>query len=186
MFESFEDSFEMFGIYAAVGFFLGVFYNMFRFVRLAFPKLKITGAVLDFLFAVISGVVLFAYSVEYGTGYFRLYYVIAAALGFAVNMLTLGFAVPPVARFSGRVLSAVFRVIMGSARKIFSVIAQTADKCFVKIGEKLTKLRKKCKKCLKKDDKQVYNNEDNKIGKVFYRKGSEERNGIKAKVRKIF
>ena len=33
MFESFEDSLIMCELYAVVGFFLGAFYNVFRFVR---------------------------------------------------------------------------------------------------------------------------------------------------------
>ena len=184
MFESFEDSLGMCELYAIVGFFLGVFYNVFRFVRLAFPRLKITSAVLDILFAVISAFVLFVYSVEYGTGFFRLYYVFAAAVGFAVNMLTLGFAVPPVSRLFGRLFRAVAGRICAFFAKLFGAIAQTAGRCFVKISEKMKKCCEKCGKVLKKRRNMVYNTKDNKIGEV-YRKGSEKNNGIKAKVRKI-
>lgn len=184
MFESFEDSLGMCELYAVVGFFLGVLYNVFRFVRLAFPKLKIIAAVLDILFAVISAFVLFAYSVEYGTGFFRLYYVLAAAVGFAVNMLTLGFAVPPVSRLFGRIFRAAAGRIGALLGKLFGAIHQTAGRCFVKISEKSTIFREKCRNVLKTRRNMVYNNEDNRIGKV-YRKGSEKKNGIKAKVRKI-
>ena len=184
MFESFADSLGMCELYTIVGFFLGVFYNVFRFVRLAFPKMKITAAVLDILFGLISAFVLFAYSVEYGTGFFRLYYVFAAALGFAINMLTLGFAVPPSARLFGRAARAVWGKIHALAAKLFSAIQQTAGRCFVKISEKLKKYREKRRNILKNRHSMVYNIEDNKIGKV-YRKGRESNNGIKAKVRKI-
>ncbi len=184
MFESFEDSLLMCELYAVVGFFLCAFYNVFRFVRLAFPKLKITAAVLDILFSVICAFVLFAYSVEYGTGFFRLYYVFAAALGFAVNMLTLGFAVPPLSRLFGRIFRAAAGKISTLLRKLFGAIHQTANRCFVKISEKLTKYREKRRNILKKSREIVYNIEDSKLGKV-YRKGSEKSNGIKAKVRKI-
>ena len=184
MFESFADSLGMCELYAVVGFFLGVLYNVFRAVRIAFPKLKLTAAVLDILFALISAFTLFAYSVEYGTGFFRLYYVFAAAVGFAVNMLTLGFAVPPVSRLFGMLFSAVAGKTGALLRKMFSAIHQTTCRCFGKISEKLTKYREKYRNTLKKRRSMVYNIEDNKIGKV-YRKGSEKNNGIKAKVRKI-
>ena len=62
MFETFRDALNMIGLYAAVGFVLAVLYNILRFFRLMLPKMKIAAAVCDFLFAMTSGVVLFAYS----------------------------------------------------------------------------------------------------------------------------
>ena len=184
MFETTEVILQMTGIYIAVGFALGVLYNIFRFVRGLFPRSKLLCAVLDLLFAVLSGIILFIFSAAYGRGYFRLYYLLAAAIGFAANMLTLGFAVPPLARLLRKVFRRIYRLVSGCFAKIISFIRQKATAVFIKIGEKLTKIVKKCKIHLKKTDRMVYNNNDHKIGKL-YREGGEAGNAIKAKVRKV-
>ena len=184
MFETTEVILSMTGIYLVVGFALGVLYNIFRFCRKLFPRAKMLSAVLDLIFTVLSGIVLFIFSAAYGRGYFRLYYVAAAAIGFAANMLTLGFIVPPLARLFRRVFCRLSRCVSGYITKIISFIRQKATVVFIKIGEKLTKIAKKCKIHLKKYNKMVYNNNDHKIGKV-YGKGGETGNAIKAKVRKV-
>ena len=184
MFETTDVILQMIGIYLAVGFALGVFYNIFRAVRILFPRQMLLTAILDIIFAVVSGVVLFIFSAAYGRGYFRLYYLFAAAVGFAANMLTLGFIVPPSAKLVRKLFLRLFRFISGFGSKIISFIRQKTTAVFIKIGEKLTKIVKKCKIHLKKHDKVVYNNNDHKIGKV-YREGGETGNAIKAKVRKV-
>lgn len=184
MFETTEVILQMIQIYLVVGFAMAVLYNLFRFVRLAFPKGFILSAVFDLIFAMVAGIVMFIFSAAYGMGYFRLYYVFAAALGFAANMLTLGFAVPPLARIFGRVISRVKKLICTFAVQIFRFIRQKTSSVFIKISEITTKITEKCKIHLKKHDKIVYNVYDHKIG-VSYKKGGETVNVIKAKVRKI-
>lgn len=180
MFETADIVLSMIGIYAAVGFFLAVLYNIFRFPRLAFPKRKKLAAVLDFLFAVIAGFVLFVFSAAYGTGFFRLYYVAAAALGFAVNMVTLGFAVPPAARIFGRACRYASAQLMRPVR----YICQKVTEFFIENRKILSNSAEKVKKYLKNNSRIVYNNTDHKKGKV-YAEGGENRNAVKAKVRKI-
>lgn len=184
MFETTEVILQMTGIYLAVGFALGVLYNLFRFVRKLLPELKLLAAVLDFLFAIISGLILFIFSAAYGRGYFRLYYLFAAAVGFAANMLTLGFLVPPLAKVLRKVFRRSYRIISGYFAKLISLIRQKVTAVFIKIGEKLTNFAKKYKLYLKKHRKVVYNNNNHKIGEV-YREGGETGNAIKAKVRKV-
>ena len=180
MFETAETVLSMIGIYAAAGFFLDVLYNVFRFPRLAFPKMKKLAFVLDLLFALITGFVLFVFSVAYGTGFFRLYYVIAAALGFAVNMVTIGLLVPPAARLFGRVSHYIGEAVM---RPVI-YICQKSTNLFIKIRKFLSNNAEKIKKYLKKNRQVVYNNNDHKIDKVF-QEGGENSNAIKANVRKI-
>ncbi|MBR5090170.1 MAG: spore cortex biosynthesis protein YabQ [Ruminiclostridium sp.] len=180
MFETLEDALGLVGLYAAVGFCLAVIYNFLRFFRLAFPKMKKAAAVSDFLFAILAGAVLFAFSAEYGMGFFRLYYVVSAAFGFAINMVTLGAAVPVLSRFFGRFCARV-------AEKAAVPLKFVCDKStyllsfVVKI---ISDIAKNTEKHLKNRRKLLYNVKDNKIEKV-YPKGGENRNAIQAKVRKI-
>ena len=184
MFETTEVILQMVQIYLAAGFALGIIYNIFRFIRLIFPRLIVLSAVLDFIFAIIAGLILFILSAAYGSGYCRLYYVAASAVGFAANMLTVGFAVPPVSKLLRRILLILYRWIERYTVKLFGFIHQKLTVLFIKISENITKISEKCKKYLKKRSSLVYNNNDNKIG-VVYGKGGETRNAIKAKVKKI-
>ena len=180
MFETTDDALGMIGLYAVVGFCLAVIYNVLRFFRLALPKMKRTAAVCDFIFAVLAGFVLFAFSVEYGTGFFRLYYIIAAAFGFALNMVTLGMPIPALARLSGRFFEFVAKTTAKPIRKVCEKATYLAKRMLKNIAE----TAKKREKHLKIRRKMLYNVKDNKIDEV-YPKGGENRNAIQAKVRKI-
>ena len=184
MFETEEVILQMIQIYLAVGFSLGILYNIFRFIRLALPGLRLLAIILDLLFTITAGLVLFVFSAAYGMGYFRLYYILAAALGFTANMLTIGFAIPPLAKLSGKLLKHISGVIASFLKRIIRFIRQKSTKVFIKMGEIISKINEKCKIHLKKHYDMVYNNNDHKIGNL-YKKGGETGNVIKAKVRKI-
>ncbi len=184
MFETTEVILQMIQIYLVIGFSLGILYNVFRFFIVAFPGFRFLNAFFDILFSLIAGIVLFVFSAAYGMGYFRLYYVFAAALGFLINMLTLGFAVPPSARVFGRVTRRLYGLLRAEIGKLISFIRQKSTVVFIKISENITKINEKCKIHLKKHNTMMYNINDHRIGD-YYEKGGETGNVIKAKVRKI-
>ena len=185
MFETLEGSLEMIGIYAAVGFALAVIYNILRFFRLAFPKARKAAAVSDFLFAVFAGFVLFVYSVPYGTGFFRLYYVIAAAFGFAVNMVTIGLAVPPLARILGKVTVRLWHVFKAAAAVPVHFICDKSTYLAAKVKKIISKIAEKRETYLQNHRQLMYNKFNHRMEKV-YPEGGENRHAIKAKVRKTF
>lgn len=184
MFETEEVILQMIQIYLSVGFSLGIVYNIFRLIRLTFPGSRLLSILLDLIFTITAGLVLFVFSAAYGMGYFRLYYVFAAALGFTVNMLTVGFAVPPLAKLSGKLFRHINSAIASFLKRIFRFIRQKTTNVFIKMGEIIAKINEKYKIHLKKHYNMVYNNNDHKIG-YLSKKGGEAGNVIKAKVRKI-
>ncbi|MBQ9384049.1 MAG: spore cortex biosynthesis protein YabQ [Ruminiclostridium sp.] len=187
MFETIQDTLALCGIFGAAGLLLAVLYNIFRFVRLAFPGLRFTAAVLDILFALIAGLTLFIMSAEYGSGAFRLYYVFAAAVGFAANMLTVGFAVPPLARLFSRLCGALWRLavkIAGIIAKPVSALCTKVKRLFIAFARKIRKIAENSKIRLQRSRQKVYNNTNRTIGEVRGKDG-ERGNVIKAKVRKI-
>ncbi|MBO6301787.1 MAG: spore cortex biosynthesis protein YabQ [Ruminiclostridium sp.] len=184
MFETFRDALNMIGLYAAVGFALAVLYNILRFFRLMLPKMRIAAAVSDFLFAMTAGVVLFAYSVDNGMGFFRLYYVFAAAFGFTLNMVTVGLIVPPLARLFGKLFHWFAGKLFGILTIPVNFVCHKATYFYAIIQKYISIFAEKRKIRLQNRRKMMYNNTDHKIGKV-YPKGGESRNAIKAKVRKI-
>ena len=184
MFESTEDALELVGLFAAAGFFLAVLYNILRFFRIAFPGMKKTAVISDFLFCIIAGLVVFILSVEYGSGFFRLYYIIASAFGFTLNMITVGFIVPPLARLTGKTAKWIREKILC----IFSVpckfICEKMTYIFNAVKKYMSKITEKSKKRLKNSRQMMYNKNNRKIGEL-YSEGGEHRNAVKAKVRKI-
>ena len=184
MFESDETILAMLGIYSAVGFCLAVLYNVLRFFRLAFPEFRKAAAVSDFMFAATAGLVMFAFSVDNGTGFFRLYYVAAAAFGFALNMVTLGLAVPPAAKLSGKLFRLIGNMICRIVMVPVNLFCNISTYICSNLQKYVSKIAEKRKTYLKKRREMVYNNLDHKIGEI-YTEGGENRNAIKAKVRKI-
>jgi len=184
MYETNDIILQMTGIYLAVGFALGIIYNIFRFFRYLLPDVRLISVISDFIFAIISGIVLFIFSAAYGRGYFRLYYLLSAAIGFTGNMLTLGFLIPPSAKVLRRLFLRFNVFISAYFVKIISFIRQKMTAVFIKIGEKITKIVKNFKIYLKKLYTKVYNKSDHKIGELYQESG-ETGNAIKAKVRKV-
>lgn len=184
MFESFQDALNMIGVYTAVGFALAVLYNILRFFRLAFPKMKKSIAAADVLFTLIAGFVLFAFSVDRGMGFFRLYYVAAAAFGFALNMVTLGLPVPVLARVFGKVLRRVWDAVSDMIRIPTEYACKKAIYISAESRKIISKIAEKYQMHLQKRRNVMYNSTNRKIAYV-YPKGGENRNAIKAKVRKI-
>ncbi|MBP5605995.1 MAG: spore cortex biosynthesis protein YabQ [Ruminiclostridium sp.] len=184
MFESTEDALELIGLFTAAGFLLAVLYNILRFFRIAFPEMKKTAIITDFLFCIIAGLAVFIMSVEYGSGFFRLYYIISASFGFTLNMLTVGFAVPPLARLTGRAVKWFCKKLGHIISVPYKFACEKATNTFVKVKKYMSNITEKSKKSLKNVRRMMYNNYNRKIGEV-YSEGGEHRNAVKAKVRKI-
>lgn len=184
MLESTEDALELIGLFTAAGFFLAILYNILRFFRIAFPEMKKTVIISDFLFCIIAGLVVFTLSVEYGSGFFRLYYIISAAFGFTLNMITVGFIVPPFARLTGKAVKWICKKILYIISVPYKIICKKLTYISNEIKKYMSKITEIIKKRLKNSRQMMYNNNNRKIGEV-YSEGGEHRNAVKAKVRKI-
>ena len=183
MFETTRQTLGLIGIFAAVGFALGFFYNIVKFIRLTFTKASVLNNALDLIFMLFSAFVLFVFSVEYGTGFFRLYYVFSALVGFLLYTVTLGFLTRPLSKLFRALLCAVSgllsRYFVSPIRKIIVLIKQNAALLFGKIHKIVSNFIEFHKIHLKKDRKAVYNKNNSKKAE-----GGESRNVIKAKVRR--
>ncbi|NMA80074.1 MAG: hypothetical protein GX967_05455, partial [Clostridiales bacterium] len=86
-------------------------YEVFRISRIAFNLSKVAIAVEDFIFFMICAVGVFAFSLEYGNGMIRLFFVIGALLGAILYLLTIG-----------RLIFAASRGIIYAIKTFFSFI----------------------------------------------------------------
>ena len=151
-----------FALAVVLGAAMGAAYIVLRLLRLTFGFGKILTAVCDTAFMLLFSLCLFFFSLSYLSGYFRLYLIPAAALGFAACMLTLGKAVD-------LVLSPVIGFVHSTLQKIF------------------TKLKIFAKKLLKTACKLLYNNisiKGYKTGSLPINKEKDEYEDKKAKNKK--
>ena len=187
MFETASEVFALFAQFAFIGFVLGFIYDIGRFFRISMSAGRLFTFIHDFLSIFLGGMVIFIFSVELGVGNLRFFYIVAALLGFAIYLLSLGNLTALIAKAISRSLKRLLRFIKTGFIKLFNTIRKTFyPKCsavFVKIKQKKSYLSEKCKIHLKNSTELVYNNSNSKIGEVS-QNGGENRNVIKAKVKK--
>lgn len=183
MFETTHDVLVQLGNFAIIGFFLGLLYDFFRFVRIVVPHSHLLVNIEDFLFLVFSGFVLFCVSLEIGQGGFRLYYAVSALFGAAVFRFTLGFLTTFTARLIKQILFIFLKfmnkILITPVKRIFKAICQKFKTIFGAKCRKNENLVKKVILHLKNRHGIVYNNSI-----IMDKVGGEERSVIKAKVRK--
>lgn len=187
-FISVSETFGLFGKFMAIGFILGFINNLIRLMRFTFGIKKLGTGIMDFLFIMFFGLIIFICSVAYGAGNLRLYYIIASLFGFAVNMVIFGKITSAAGRFFNRSCKKTAsyikrKIIVPIGYKIREIYGKT-HYIFVEKCQKMYKSLEKNKIHLKNTLHIVYNNNNNTIIGDFSRKGGENRNAIKAKVRK--
>ncbi len=183
MFETTRDVLVQLGDFAVAGFFIGMLYDFFRFVRVIVPHPRLLVNIEDLLFLPFAALVLFCLSMEIGQGGFRLYYAAAALFGAAVFRFTAGFLTIFIAKITRKLLfiflRAMNKIFVNPVKRFFQAICNKIKPAFGAMCRKNKKIAEKAMLHLKKKPKIVYNNSIN-MKKV----GGEERSVIKAKVRK--
>ena len=109
---------------------------------------------------------------------------LAAAFGFTLNMVTVGFIVPPLARLSSKLFNRCAEKIIRIIGIPVKFVCHKATYFYAITQKYISNIAEKRKIRLQNRRKMMYTSTDHKIGKV-YPKGGESRNAIKAKVRKI-
>lgn len=129
-----------------VGAAFGVLYDVFRILRLAFPKGSVLIIVEDILFFAICGVCTFFFLLTFSSGQVRYYIILGILVGFFLYYFTLGKLIYAV---SGLIIKGIkkalhflFRVISWPFRKIFGLFWKLTGP-----------IRKKCKTFLQKRPK---------------------------------
>lgn len=187
MFQSDTQILQLVGQFAITGFFLGMFYDVIRCFRIAFDSGKVFTFITDFLAVVISGYVLFFTAIDTPTGDLRLMYVISAVFGMAVYLITIGKITVYPARLLSKLITLIKRTIGKLILKpLFSGFVSLKQKLISHFGELRQKMKKKQENShfgLKKSPPLLYNSNNNKMSKLC-QIGGEERNVIKAKIRK--
>lgn len=85
-----QEELALFGMSCLFGAALGVYYDIFRCLRLIFPHNRIMTAFEDILFLTGYGIFLTAFASAAARGELRFYFIIGNSLGFVIYLLTVG------------------------------------------------------------------------------------------------
>ncbi len=187
MFQTNSEFLSVIGEFAFTGFFLGILYDIIRCFRTAFMTGKVFAFITDFIVMLVSGFVLFYSSIDTPTGDLRLIYVLAAVFGMAIYLITIGKITVYPARLAGKLIAfikkGIKRFIIKPACNFFVFLKQKLTAHFGELRQKMKKKQENSHFGLKKTPPLLYNNDNNKMSKLC-QIGGEERNVIKAKIRK--
>lgn len=187
MFQTNAEFLAVMGQFAVTGFFLGIFYDIIRSFRTIFSTGKVFAFITDFLAMIISGLVLIFFGVDTPTGKLRLLYILSAVFGMTFYLITIGKITVYPARLAGRFvkfIKSLFRkYIAVPIYNLLCSIKQKLTAIFVELQQKNRKYQENLRFGLKKTPLLLYNKNNNKMSKVC-QNGGEERNVIKAKIRK--
>lgn len=154
---------ELFLLSVIMGAVFGIIYDVFRTLRTAVPLLKarLPTAICDAAFMIICALGIYIFSLTFARGEIRFYYVLGAALGMIIYLMTAGTVVIGIIR-------TVFGAVYGLMKKILSFVFRPAGIIFKKIrikiygifiqcAEKFKGKSKSNKKDLKNIGEKVYN-----------------------------
>lgn len=161
-FFSVREQLILFGISCLCGGALGIFYDIFRAVRVIFPHNTWLIVIEDVIFMSGCAVLLTAFTSAAARGEFRFYYIIGSAVGFILYFLTVGNAVIAALKKLFALISGLLRVIIRPLNKIYVFLRKKAGLKFVGNSKFLVKSVKNVKSLLLKQRNLLYNNKDNK------------------------
>ncbi|MDE6789472.1 MAG: spore cortex biosynthesis protein YabQ [Ruminococcus sp.] len=157
-FFSIHEELVLFLLSCAAGAFIGVFYDIFRTLRLIIKHNFFFIIVEDVLFLSCYAVFLSAFASVQARGELRFYFIIGNALGFTLYFFTLGSFVIRTFRklfgFVGRILSPI--------KAIYVILCKKAGGKFVESSKNIVKHIKKANFLLQSDKHLLYNKNESK------------------------
>ncbi|MCL1789348.1 MAG: spore cortex biosynthesis protein YabQ [Oscillospiraceae bacterium] len=147
MFEPISQSLYEIMMFAILGFLLASLYEPLRFSRLFIKTGALLAGIEDFIFLSGAGLIVFAYSLEFGEGYFRYFYLIGIAFGAAVYFQTVGRLIFFITKTFANAIKAAVKYI---ARLIQRVFILPLWRLLVKFAQKTSSKSAKIHKIVKK------------------------------------
>lgn len=157
-----SEEMQLFGYSCILGIALGLFYDVFRTLRLMFRHNAVLTAAEDIIFCTVYALALTAFASGAARGEMRFYYVIGNAAGFLLYLLTLGAVVSALIRQLLRITAALIRVISSPLRKVYALLCKKAGAKFVGTSKIIVQRIKKAFLLLLKRLPLMYNKKENK------------------------
>lgn len=144
---------------------IGIFYDIFRVLRMIFPHGKILVAAEDILFFFLYGVFIMCFTIVAARSEFRFYFCAGNFLGFAVYYFTIGNAVTKVLRKTIMTIKKVLTAILKPVYKKFVLICVKCRDFFVRTLQNRNNNKKKSQNPLNVEGDLLYNNRVHKKNK---------------------
>ncbi|MCL2634313.1 MAG: spore cortex biosynthesis protein YabQ [Oscillospiraceae bacterium] len=188
MYETTSQNLTELMMFAILGFVLGALYEPIRISRLFVKTGTLATAIEDFLFLSVCGVIVFAYSLEFGAGAFRLFYLAGLLFGGVVYFLTVGKLISIITTAFANAIKAAVKYVINLIHKrillpIWQILVKYAQKTSPQIRT-LYEIIEKRTKHLKNTAVMRYNSGASNLRKSRNNKNHETKTVIKAKVRK--
>ena len=173
-FFSVNEEMRLFGYSCLLGAALGLFYDVFRTLRMLFRHNTVLIAIEDIVFFAAYAIALTAFASAAARGEMRFYYVIGSVSGFILYLLTLGQLISAVIKKLIAALRVVFHVILSPLRRFYVLLRKKAVCKFVGTSKNIVHIFKKIKMLLLKPAVLLYNKKVNKIRKKVDKGGKKK------------
>lgn len=143
------------------GFIMGIFYDLFRIIRIGISKGKVATVVSDILYCIFLCFCLFLFCLTVNEGEVRFYLLLGTGAGFCVYYFSLGVIIfsfsEKLISFIKRVTKTVFNVISFPFRFVFGKLRKLFNKAAAKSRKKTKNIKNKSKFLLKVNKLMLYN-----------------------------
>ncbi|MBR1591549.1 MAG: spore cortex biosynthesis protein YabQ [Ruminococcus sp.] len=151
----------LFGISCLAGAAIGIFYDVFRVIRIIFPHNHILIMIEDIIFLLCYAVFAMAFSSAAVRGEMRGYYILGNAIGFVIYLFTVGNVVTEAIRKLFLLIKRAFLFITCPFRAAFAVICKKLSVKFVGNSKLSPKSAKNLNLLLLKPYHLLYNKMEN-------------------------
>ena len=131
-FFSVSEELVLFGISCLAGAVIGIFYDIFRVIRIIFPHNSILVIIEDIIFLLCYGIFTVSFSSAAVRGEMRGYYILGNLTGFVIYFFTVGNVITEAIRKLFLLISRFLSFIMRPFRAAFAVICKKLSVEFAK------------------------------------------------------
>ena len=178
-FFSVSEELVLFGISCLAGAVIGIFYDVFRVIRIIFPHNNILVMIEDIIFLLCYSLFVMSFSSAAVRGEMRGYYILGNIIGFVIYFFTVGSVITEAIRKLFLLISRLFSFITRPFRAAFSVICKKFSVKFVGNSKVFGKFIKNSILLLLKPYRLLYNKMENNERKNVTDSGSEKKEKIK-------
>lgn len=143
------------------GFIMGIFYDLFRLIRISLSKGKIAYLIFDLLYCFFLGICSYLFFLTVNEGDVRGFLIAGEAIGFVIYYFSLGVVVfsfgERIIELFKRFFSKLLKIIITPFYRLFKLIGRFFSKIFQKAGLKGKKIKNKSKFLLKVYRHLLYN-----------------------------
>ncbi len=143
------------------GFIMGIFYDIFRIIRISISKGKITTIIFDILYCIFLCFCTFLFCLTVNEGELRFYLLLGATVGFCVYYFSLGVIIFSLSQriiaFIKNIGKTFFNIISFPFRWTFGKLRNICKKIVVKSQKNTKKIKNKSKFLLKVNKHLLYN-----------------------------